>query len=422
MSVVHSRVVVIGAGSAGCVAALASARAGIETLLIERLPFLGGTSTAVLDTFYAFYTAGENPLKVVSGVPDEPVEALRARGKVRERPNSFGSGTGLTYDPESLKLVWSELLRSAGVRILLHAMVVDVNEVDGRVNAMTVATKAGLITVRADVFVDASGDADVVHLAGSPMQTDTDLTQPCTLTFRMGSVDVERFAKEGRPRLRELLTAGRAAGLRLPGEGGSLHVSGAKDTVLTALTRVAAPRMDDPFEWTRVELESQEQIQDWIDFLVEHVPGCEGAELSAIGTMAGIRETRRIQGESTLSESDVINGEYPTDTVALCGAPIEDLSEPRTRWQHVGGSGYYGIPMGVLMPVALENVLVAGRCVSAEHGAHASARSMATCMALGQAAGTLAALSVTESRATRDVSVSTVQDTLVSEGATIEVS
>ena len=139
----HAEVVVIGAGSAGCVAALAAARAGRRVLLVDRLGFPGGTSTAVLDTFYAFFTAGEAGRKVVSGLPDLPVDRLRARGKVFERPNSFGSGTGYTYDPETLKIVWAELLREHGVAVMLHSLVAEVHVADQRVDRLTVATRAG---------------------------------------------------------------------------------------------------------------------------------------------------------------------------------------------------------------------------------------------------------------------------------------
>src|SRR4051794_10886076 len=119
-------VVVVGAGSAGCTAAIAAARAGARTLLVDRLGFLGGTRPAVLDTFYAFYTPGERPRKVVAGIADEVVAALAAEGMAFERPNTYGAGTGVTYDPETLKRVWERLAVEAGVRLLLHAMLFDV--------------------------------------------------------------------------------------------------------------------------------------------------------------------------------------------------------------------------------------------------------------------------------------------------------
>ena len=135
-------VVVVGSGAAGSTAAIAAAREGARTLLIEKLPFLGGNSTAVLDTFYGFYTPGERPLKVVGGIGDDVVDGLRRLGRVVERPNTYGAGTGITYLAEHLKVVWEGLVTDAGARVLLHAFVQDVEISDGRVESLLVATKA----------------------------------------------------------------------------------------------------------------------------------------------------------------------------------------------------------------------------------------------------------------------------------------
>ena len=141
-------VLVVGAGSAGSTAAIAAARAGASTLLVDRFGFLGGTSTAVLDTFYAFYTPGAAPQKIVSGIPDEVVARLTERGMAFERPNTYGAGTGVTYDPESLKRVWDELVDEAGARTLLHAFVFGVEIDEGRIVGVDVATKSGVRQVR----------------------------------------------------------------------------------------------------------------------------------------------------------------------------------------------------------------------------------------------------------------------------------
>ena len=154
-------VLVVGAGSAGSTAAVAAARTGANTLLVDRFGFLGGTSTAVLDTFYAFYTPGSQPQKVVSGIPDDVVGRLKEGGMAFERPNTYGAGTGITYDPETLKRVWDELTAEAGVRVLLHSFVFGVETEGGRVTSVDVATKGGVRRIRARVVVDASGDADV---------------------------------------------------------------------------------------------------------------------------------------------------------------------------------------------------------------------------------------------------------------------
>src|SRR5260221_12921247 len=129
-------VCVVGAGSAGSTAAIAAARGGASVLLVDRLPFLGGTSTAVLDTFYGFYTPGSNARKVVGGIGDDVVTALRALGPVVERPNTYGAGTGVTYLAEHLKVAWEELVTGAGARVLLHTLLQDVDVADGRVRSV----------------------------------------------------------------------------------------------------------------------------------------------------------------------------------------------------------------------------------------------------------------------------------------------
>ena len=163
MTVLYGRfdVVVVGSGSAGSTAAIAAARAGADVLLVEKLPFLGGVSTAVLDTFYGFYTPGWRPLKVVGGIADDVVAGLRAIRTVVERPNTYGAGTGVTYLAEHLKLVWEDLVIRSGARVLLHAFVQDATVEGGRITDLLVATKAGLRRIEAAIVIDASGDADV---------------------------------------------------------------------------------------------------------------------------------------------------------------------------------------------------------------------------------------------------------------------
>jgi hypothetical protein len=414
-------VVIVGAGSAGCSAAIAAARAGASVILVERLPFLGGTSTAVLDTFYAFHTAGAAGRKVVSGIPDLPLNELRKRGQVFERPNSFGSGLGYTYNPETLKIIWAKLLREAGVRILLHVMVVGATvSPGGRLEALTLATKAGFTEVAGFAFIDAGGDADLTAYAGGTFQSDADKLQPATLTFRMGGVDIARFKQEGRPRLKELMAEGRRRGLDLPGTGGSLHEAVGREIAHTALVRITPPDITDPTELGRVETDAYAQIDGWLTFLKEMMPGFEHAEITAIGAMSGLRETRRVVGRYVLTEDDALSGRYFDDQVAICGAPLEDLSAETTRWVHIGGQGTYGIPWRCLLPTGVAGLAVAGRDLSATHGAHASARSMATCMALGQAAGTAAAIASASRRDIGDVPAVELLDRLRHDGATLE--
>src|ERR687889_2793642 len=202
-----SDVVVVGWGSAGATAAVAAARQGARTLLIEKLPFLGGVSTAVLDTFYGVYTPGRRARKVVGGLADEVVAELRRLGPVLERPNTYGAGTGVTYLAEHLKVVWESLVTGAGVAVLVHGFVQDAEVAGGRVRALTVATKAGLARVGAAVVVAASGDADVCHFAGLGYELagQDEPAQTLTTTFRLVNVDTERRRAVGREELHRLL-------------------------------------------------------------------------------------------------------------------------------------------------------------------------------------------------------------------------
>jgi glycine/D-amino acid oxidase-like deaminating enzyme len=387
-------VLVVGAGSAGSTAAIAAARSGAETLLIDRLGFLGGTSTAVLDTFYAFYTPGERPQKVVSGIPDDVVGRLTERGMAFERPNTYGAGTGITYDPESLKRVWDELVAESGAGVLLHAFVIGVEVSGGRVDAVEVATKGGVRRIEARCIVDASGDADVCALAGAPYDAPGDDVQSLSTVFRMANVDVSRAEAVPKQELwrlmREARDSGRYALTRIEG---SVHRTPHDGVMMALMTRVRRVDATDPEALSAAELEGRRQAHEYFRFLRENVPGYETAALISTSPAIGVRESRRILGEHVLTADEILAATSFDDQVARCGAPIEEHhAGDDTRWVYLEDGKTYGIPFRALQPQGLENVLVAGRCFSATHDAHASARSMGTCMAMGQAAGTAAAL------------------------------
>ncbi|HET6602369.1 MAG TPA: FAD-dependent oxidoreductase [Gaiella sp.] len=387
-------VLVVGAGSAGATAAIAAARTGARTLLVDRFGFLGGTSTAVLDTFYAFYTPGERPEKVVSGIPDEVVARLIERGMAFERPNTYGAGTGITYDPETLKRVWDELTEEAGVRTLLHSFAFGVSVEGGRVTGVDVATKSGVRRLRAAVVVDASGDADVCALAGAPFEPPGEGVQSLSTVFRMANVDVERAEavpkQELWERMREARDSGRYALTRIEG---SVHRTPHEGVMMALMTRVRNVDATDADQLAAAEREGRRQAHEYFRFLRENVPGYERAALVSTSPAIGVRESRRIVGEHVLTADEILAATQFPDQVARCGAPIEEHhAGDDTRWVYLADGSTYGIPFRALQPHGLENVLVAGRCFSATHDAHASARSMGTCMAMGQAAGTAAAL------------------------------
>ena len=425
-------VVVVGSGSAGSSAAIAAARVGARTLLIEKLPFLGGSSTAVLDTFYGFYTPGSRSTKVVGGVPDDVVAGLRALGPVIERPNTYGAGNGITYHPEHLKVVWERLAEEAGVAVLLHAFLQAAIVDDGRVRELLVATKAGLARVAGTTFIDASGDADLCFHAGFGYETagETEPAQTLTTTFKLVNVDPTARATMGKDGLHARMTEAATSGAyALPRREGSDHITPVPGMTATVMTRVGSTRRDgdrlltptDPWFLTRAEIAGRRQALEYTRFLIDRVPGYEGASLAGLSTQIGVRETRRVLGDARLTRDDVLGARRFPDEIGLCGAPIEDHhAGADTAWAFPPDGEVVGIPYRTLLVRDAANVLVAGRCFSATHDAHASVRSMAQCMAMGQAAGTAAALSVGRSIDPRDLPSDDLRDRLRRDGAILE--
>src|SRR5829696_2841393 len=403
-------VVVVGSGSAGSTAAVSAARNGARTLLIEKLPFLGGVSTAVLDTFYGFYTPGSRAAKVVGGVADEVVAGLGRLGPVVERPNTYGAGTGVTYLAEHLKVVWEQLVTGAGAMVLVHAFVQDAEVEGGRVRRLVVATKAGLAQLRAGVVVDASGDADVCHFAGLGYELAgaTEPAQTLTTTFRLVNVDTERRRAVAKQELHRLMAEAADSGAYdLPRRDGSDHITPVEGMTATVMTRLPSARRDG------------DRVVNATDPVL--LTEAERARLAALSTQVGVRETRRVFGDARLTADDVLSARQFDDQVGLCGAPLEDHHDgDGTRWRYLPDGQVVGIPFATLVARDAANVLVAGRCFSATHDAHASVRSMAQCMAMGQAAGTAAAMAATAGVEPRELAFGRLAAALRAAGAILE--
>jgi len=417
-------VVVVGAGSAGASAAIAAGRSGARTLLVDRLAFMGGTSTAVLDTFYAFYTPGESPRRVVGGLGWEVVERLTEAGVAFERPNTYGAGTGVTYDQETLKVLWERLAADAGAELLLHTWATGVRLADRRVEAIRLWNKGGERWVDAAVVVDASGDADICAMAGAGYDDarSGDRIQSLSTLFKLANVDIERASAVGKAGLWALMREAAASGAyALPRVEGSWHRTPFEGVVMVHMTRIPNVDATDPVALTAAEQEGRRQVVEYHRFLRDRVPGFERSVVVATSPAIGIRESRRVHGDHRLTRDEVLGGARFADEIALCGAPIEDHGPGGdTDWRYVADGGVYGVPYRCLLPAGLEGLLVAGRCFSSTHDAHASARSMATCMAMGQAAGTAAALAAAAGTAPRAVDPVVLRARLVGDGAVLE--
>ena len=418
-------VIVVGSGSAGSAAAITAGRLGARTLLVDRLAFMGGTSTAVLDTFYAFYTPGDRPRRVVGGLGWEIVERLTADGLAFERPNTYGAGTGVTYDMEALKVLWERLADDARVELLLHTWATGVHlDEEGRVRAIRLWNKGGERWVEGSVVIDASGDADVAAMAGVPHDAPGDggTVQSLSTLFKVANVDIERARSVPKSELWALMAAAAESGeYRLPRVEGSWHRTPHEGVALIHMTRIPNVDATDPEQLTRAEVEGRRQVQEYHRFLRDRVPGFERSVIVATSPSIGVRESRRVHGDYRLTRDDVLGGRRFEDEIALCGAPIEDHhAGGDTGWQYVGEGGVYGIPYRSLLPSGVEGLLVAGRCFSATHDAHASARSMATCMAMGQAAGISAVFAAAAGITPRAIPADGLRDQLFAAGAILE--
>jgi ribulose 1,5-bisphosphate synthetase/thiazole synthase len=415
-------VLVVGSGSAGATAAITAAQLGCRVMVVERYGFMGGTSTQVLDTFYGFYTPGSEAHKVVGGVPDQVVSRLMARNRALLRPNTYGAGQGITYDPQALKIVWEELAIAAGVQLLYHTFVVDTIMNGSQVTGVVAVNKSGIVRINAQMIIDASGDADVAVRAGAPYEGGDDGSpmQSLTTTFQMINVNDTQARQVSKTQLHSLMAEAIAQGYELPRKEGSVHITPFAGVMVTNMTRVAQVNALDIEALTAAEIEGRRQAERYAQFLVDFVPGYQQSVLNQLSHQIGVRETRRILGAYQLTRDDVINARDAHDSIARCGAPIEDHHGGNdTVWQYLADGATYAIPFRCLIPQEVTGVLVVGRCLSASHDAHASVRSMGQCMAMGQAAGVAMAIAHDHDIAPHQVDTVTLQNAITALGGIV---
>lgn len=417
-------VLVVGGGAAGAVAAIAAGKQGARVALVDRSGYLGGISTSVLDTFYGFYCPGEAQRKVIGGIPDLVIAQLAGMGASIERPNTYGAGKGITYDPEILKVVWERLAVKEGVQVLFHSFFMDVTrDTHGQVNGAVVINKAGMHRIMARVVIDASGDGDVAYKAGAEFEDwRTVPVQSLTTTFRIGRVDHDRAVQVKKDALWTLMEEASSSGdYKLPRLEGSVHITPYRGIMATNMVRMTIEDPTDPVALSKAEMEGRIQAMEYHRFMKDRVPGYEDSVLLNFSTYVGIRESRRIRGDYWLTRDDVLQARRQPDAIAMCGAPIEEHhSGADTRWEYLPDGATYDIPFGSLLPRGVEGLIVAGRCLSASHDAHASVRSMGQCMAMGQAAGVAAAQAADSSKTPRSIDIHRLQVELTRLGSILD--
>lgn len=432
-----AEVLVVGAGAAGVAAAVTAARQGLDVLMVERYGFCGGGAVAGLSgTVCGLYESTSDPAapprQLVYGFADEFVRALDARGGATA-PVRYGRTWTRVHDP----LVWREaadaLVRAAGVRMLFHATVTEVL-VDGgeRVEGVVANAKQGRIEIRAKLVVDASGDADVAAMAGFGTFVGLDgRVQNPTMIFRLQGVDIARFlAAHGDDSIlperigRQIAESNRSGAYRLPRTKVFLFPTPRPGELLCNATRVlgADGRELDPLDSddiTEAEIEGRRQAREYARFFRDHLPGCEASWINDTGVQAGTRQTRQLAAVQTLTNDDVVGAVKRRDGVARSPWPIELHSgeKPRLVWLE---RDFYEVPYDAFVPVRGAGLVVAGRCLAAEHEAMASARVTAQCFSYGHAIGHAAAIAVRERVEPRAIPGAGLRERLNRDGAALD--
>lgn len=428
---------VVGAGAAGVAAAVTAARAGLQVTLLEKYGFAGGGAVAGLSgTVCGMYFASEDrskgPRQAVFGFADEFVGALDERGGIGP-PVQYGLTYTRVHDP----LVWREtadaMLRNAGVDIIYHSLAIGLNGDPGEhVGGVIAYTKQGMLDIRAKLVLDASGDADIVAMAGleSFIGHEGNVQNP-TMIFRLMNVDVDRFSREYGPdtimpqRVSDAIAKADAEGeFDLPRKKIWLFPTVRKGELLCNCTRIVGPdgRELNPLfrrDFTDAEIEGRRQARRYADFFRKHLIGCEDSYLDDTAPQVGVRQTRQGCGITRLTNADVLVGTKFPDGIARSPWPIELHSgeKPKVEWLL---EDVYEVPWGCFVPARGEGLIFAGRCLSAEHEAVASARVTAQCFSYGQAAGLCSVVTVKNAVSARDIPGRDIRDALNKQGARLD--
>ncbi|RST50185.1 FAD-dependent oxidoreductase [Variovorax sp. DXTD-1] len=429
-------VVVVGGGPAGIAAAVSAARHGANTLLVERYGFLGGMGTAGgVTNFAGLYGKrnGEMTL-LVRGVVDDLLARIDALGGLNKPQDGMqGRIRVRSYDTSAYKIAADQLLAGAGVNLLFHAWAAAVVRDGNRIAALVVETKSGRQAIRANAFVDASGDADVAAFAGVPFEVGDGHGSglfPTTM-FRVGQVDAEpALAAVGEFKaINDLMAAvqqQKPGKYKFPREGAILRPNidpREWRANVTQIRNAAGRAMNgvDARELTEGELEGRRQIAEYFKFMKAEVPGFAKSAIVEIAPQVGIRETRRIEGLYALTGEDILSSAAFDDSIGINAWPMEMHADGRIEWAFPRDESrtYNQLPWRMLVPRTVDNLLVAGRCAAMTHEGQSAARASGGCFVMGQAAGTAAA-SLGSGARFADVDVPALQKKLAADGVDLD--
>ena len=408
--------IVVGGGMTGVAAAVEARRHGVEhVLLIEKAGFLGGAAgTCLINPFMPYSTTVDGKrFELSRGFFTEMRQLLRDAGGYREGAEDIHE--------EYLKVAFDRLVKREGIRVLFHAVLCGTEKEGETLKAVHVATKAGVLTFCGRYFIDCTGDADLAVSAGCPwhLGREDGLCQPMTLCFRIGNVDIETFRQhrdEMQRKYKEFQAAGK---IKNPRENVLVFNTLVDGVLHFNTTRVVKHNPVDPFDVTEAEMMAREQMVEMADFLRENVPGFEHSQLLYSAGEIGARESRMIEGEYVLTEDDLKDCVKFPDAIAAGNYDI-DIHNPEgsgTSHYYFPAGTWYTVPYRALQPKGADNLLVAGRCISATHEAQASIRIMPIVTTLGQAAGTAAAIAAAHGVGVKQIDIGELRRTLTEDGA-----
>ncbi|MCX7044796.1 MAG: FAD-dependent oxidoreductase [Candidatus Sumerlaeota bacterium] len=424
-------VVVCGGGTAGISAAYCAARHGAKVILLERWPSVGGMATNALVNIWH---TSDRAKQVIRGFVQEAVDRgerfVRRMADFPKRPETH------VFDSTGMRVVFHQMLKEAGVRVLCNLTAIESVVEDGRIRAVLVDTKIGRKAVRGKIFIDATGDGDVAANAGLPFdlgRPSDGAVQGMTMMFRLRGLDAAKVKAhpDDADRVLQLMRKMRDEG-RFPqfNEGAARsYLRSPRDTsVPYNMCPVSGNPLDEE-ELTRISAQSREQVYQYLDLWREKLPGFEKAEVDEMGFALGIRESRRIRGLKTLDAQMVVKAVKQPDAIGH-GFWMIDIHDPKgsgyTTWtdQKVemmppAGDSYH-IPLGISLNAQIPNLAVVGRCASATHEACASVRLQSHCMVMGQGVGTCAALALDARVSMAQVDVRKLQSALRKDGVYLE--
>ena len=433
-------VLVVGGGPAGIGAAVGVARQGCRVLLLEKKGFLGGNITGA-------YVESSAPFLRLTNFKTCGVYAQMEKGyqELHGRSHDIRPNPTYRFSSEYLKIYLDGFVRQAGVEVLLHSFVNDCVVKDGKIEAAIIQTKQGPAAVKAKLYIDCTGDGDLAFAAGVPFEQGRDgdhLCQPGTLAFRISGINAAMMTANGEDHLREVSRAFKEAyragktGLDCKRQDlpfGRLTVGGEISYVnYPCAYGVDSTSVED---MTRAEMECREYIVQMLDYMRTHFAGFENVELSSIATEVSFRDSRRIIGRHHLTIEEMESRRQFRDVISVWPR-FYDMLAPDGNMDGDGsveGKGFRGhiyvspsdgrsfqVPYASLLPENIDNLLVAGRCISCDHVAQSGIRAVALCTQTGEAAGTAASLSLKEGVLPCDVNIGAVQDVLRAQGFVLE--